>query len=85
MKTFVCILLLASVASAEDWTARLSPRMREAFQPMARDNWKPQQAAELSDKERREWTALWAKLQQAPVVNEPRPQSGRKVSPGEKH
>ncbi len=62
-----------SVANAEEWTNKLSPRMREAFKTMARDDWKPQRAAELSEQEKRDLKALWDKVQQAPPLPEPPP------------
>ena len=66
MKTFMMLILLATAASADDWTQKLSPRMREAFKGMARDDWKPQQAAQLTEQEKRDWTALWEKIEKAP-------------------
>jgi hypothetical protein len=67
MKTFLLLIGLASGAAADDWTAHLSPRLREAFKTMVRDDWKPQRAAELTPQEKREWTALWEKVQAAPA------------------
>lgn len=64
-----CLVLfgfLALPAFSEDWTLKLSPRMRAAFQEMARDDWKPQKAGELTEREKQEWSALWDTVKKAP-------------------
>jgi len=72
-KLFVLALLLCAPAYADDWKAKLSPRMREAFKEMAREDWKPQKTATLSEKEKSEMRNLWEALQKTPVV--PMPQA----------
>lgn len=84
MKTFFVLLLLAAPGFAEDWTAQLSPRMREAFKDMIRDDWKPQKAAQLTEREKREWTEFWQYVEknQAPgppplAPQPPKPPEGK--------
>ncbi|MBS2035072.1 hypothetical protein JST97_08785 [bacterium] len=71
MKAIFLMLLLGLPASAEDWKEKLSPRMREAFKDMSRDDWKPQKAATLSDKEKNELRNLWDSLHRVPVASPP--------------
>jgi hypothetical protein len=69
MKYLTLFLLLSAVpAGADDWKEKLSPRMREAFKEMARDDWKPQKAATLSEKEKEELRQLWEQWQKIPVA-----------------
>ena len=65
---FVLALLLSAPAYADDWKDKLSPRMRESFKDMAREDWKPQKAASLSEKEKNELRNLWETLHKVPVV-----------------
>ena len=67
-KMSLLILLAALPAAADDWKDKLSPRMREAFQEMARDDWKPQKAATLSEREKEELRILWEQLRKVPVM-----------------
>jgi hypothetical protein len=68
MRTVFFILLLALPLAADDWKDKLSPRMREAFKDMTREDWKPQKAATLSEKEKAELRNLWESLQKVPVA-----------------
>lgn len=75
MKTLILTLLLLSPVVAEDWKDKLSPRMREAFKDMSREDWKPQKAATLSEKEKAELRSLWESLHKVPVAPAPAPPS----------
>ena len=69
MKNFCVIaLLLCAPACADDWKDKLSPRMRASFKDMAREDWKPQKAATLSEKEKNELRNLWETLRKVPVA-----------------
>ena len=68
MKAVLFILLLALPLAADDWKDKLSPRMRESFKDMTREDWKPQKAATLSEKEKAELRNLWETLQKVPVA-----------------
>jgi len=67
-KYCVLALLLCASAYADDWKDKLSPRMREAFKDLAREDWKPQKAATLSEKEKTEFRNLWEVLQKTPIL-----------------
>lgn len=67
MKKLLILALLTSPGWSEPWTNKLSPRMREAFKSMARDDWKPQQAAELTPTEKRDLQQFWKSAQQSQV------------------
>jgi hypothetical protein len=75
MKKFLILLILSSPAFSEPWTSKLSPRMREAFKAMARDDWKPQQAAELSPSEAKDLRQMWKSVQEASARTAPRANS----------
>lgn len=81
MKTSLLMLLLLACqpALADDWTARLSPRMREAFKEMLRDDWKPQKAAELTEREKREWSEFleYVRKTPEPTPSPPPPEPAR--------
>lgn len=68
MKAVLFIILLALPLAADDWKDKLSPRMRESFKDMTREDWKPQKAATLSEKEKAELRNLWETLQKVPVA-----------------
>lgn len=68
MKAVLFIILLALPLAADDWKVKLSPRMRESFKDMTREDWKPQKAATLSEKEKAELRNLWESLQKVPVA-----------------
>ena len=68
MKAVLFVILLALPLAADDWKDKLSPRMRESFKDMTREDWKPQKAATLSEKEKAELRNLGESLQKVPVA-----------------
>lgn len=79
---WVAALLLStawvSVAGADNWTEQLSPRMRDAFRPMLRDDWKPQREVELTSNERQQLLQSYEVLKKSgffhPAQLQPQPQ-----------
>jgi hypothetical protein len=76
-------LLTSGAVGAEDWTRHMSPRMREAFAPMVRSDWKPQREVELTGKEKEQLQELFRPLvdqvRRRPVLLEPGPAPGSEV------
>lgn len=70
MKYLVFALWVGSLglAGADDWKRHLSPRLRESFGPMLREDWKPQEAARLTPQEKEQMQNLWDRIKTAPMV-----------------
>ena len=62
MKYLIVFLLLTISASAEDWTNKLSPRMRKAIAPMTAPDWSPRREVELTASEKNDLLKLYPRL-----------------------
>lgn len=77
MRTLLLLLLFTSCATADDWAHHLSPRTREKFAPMLREDWDPKRDVQLTDKEKAELRELFQPLveqvRRRPVLLTPEP------------
>lgn len=78
-KKWVAALLLSiawvSAAGADNWTEQMSPRLKEAFRPMLRDDWKPQREVELTPSERRQLLQSYEVLKKSGFFQPPEPKA----------